>query len=201
MLWYGSLEQLALIKPKTLTDLAKPTLDHTMCIMTKTETPFSVCIYNVSEDIYVSKSLESSGIWEPAITSFLYEVFTANRNLTFIDVGANVGYFSLMAAAAGVHVIAVEPIDENVSKLLVAVERNGFKDRVTVLQYAVSNNHKGCWLHVPGNNKGGGRIVLNQEWAIRDQGSSTIADSIVLDDITQFIQTKEVIIKLDIGMT
>jgi FkbM family methyltransferase len=58
---------------------------------------------------------------------------------TVIDVGANVGAFTVLAAKAGArHVIAVEPTDTNRERLLHHLALNGVADEVTVLDVAVT---------------------------------------------------------------
>lgn len=56
------------------------------------------------------------------------------------DVGANIGIYSLMAAARGVKVYAFEPHVGTAASLLRQVAANGFGDRVTVLTVAVGEN-------------------------------------------------------------
>ena len=53
------------------------------------------------------------------------------------DVGANVGYFSLLAARLGGHVHAFEPVPESAARLRGNVAANGLEDRVEVHEAAV----------------------------------------------------------------
>lgn len=73
--------------------------------------------------------------WEPderaAITAGLRETDV------FIDVGANEGIYTCMAAKAGVHVCAIEPEAGNLKFLLSNVEGNGFEG-VEVFPLAVA---------------------------------------------------------------
>ncbi|HTZ07009.1 MAG TPA: FkbM family methyltransferase [Gaiellaceae bacterium] len=66
----------------------------------------------------------------------LAEVEAARRVLapgdTAIDVGANVGLFTIPLATAAGHVVAVEPLAENVERLVANVSRNSL-DNVTVV--------------------------------------------------------------------
>lgn len=57
----------------------------------------------------------------------------------FIDVGANHGYYSCLAASMGVHVVAVEPEPGNLSFLLNNLSGNGFDD-VEVLPLGLSDH-------------------------------------------------------------
>lgn len=52
---------------------------------------------------------------------------------TFYDVGACVGSYSLMAAARGARVIAIEPVPANYAECVANVTLNGLDDNITVL--------------------------------------------------------------------
>ena len=61
-------------------------------------------------DVHVSASIVAEGIWEPLETRFLLD--TLKPGQVFVDVGANIGYFSLVASrlvGAGGEVLAFEP--------------------------------------------------------------------------------------------
>lgn len=55
----------------------------------------------------------------------------------FVDIGANVGYFTVRLAGAGAHVVALEPNPIAYRRLLVNVSLNGLADRVTALPVGV----------------------------------------------------------------
>ena len=55
-----------------------------------------------------------------------------------VDVGANIGYYSVLAAHSGKEVIAIEPLRENIDLLNVNLLHNGLPD-VEVFPLAVSD--------------------------------------------------------------
>lgn len=79
-----------------------------------------------------------AGCYEPHVTAVVDEVLRPGD--TFVDVGANIGYFAAMGAhrvgAAG-RVVAIEPMDKNVQLILATIWRNHFAN-VDVLPYAAS---------------------------------------------------------------
>ena len=87
------------------------------CVPTKTNPSFHVCTYHPSVDRFISSALVSDGIWEPYITPIVQRALNKYPDAAFIDVGANLGYYSILAARMGHHVIAVEPALENVRRL------------------------------------------------------------------------------------
>ena len=174
---------------------------HGSCRKTKTVPSFSVCPHNVSEDIYISRSLTTDGIWEPKMTESLMEIFNEEENVTFIDIGANIGYFSLLAAAHGINVIAVEPVKKNLQKFHEAILINKFEKRIIPLQNVISDIQSlRAVLTISENNQGAARVLSNSE--LVDRGTVTeTAVSILLDDLLGLINTLNVVIKIDVGKT
>ena len=71
--------------------------------------------------------LASGGSWEPHVTTALTALL--GEGDVFLDVGANLGYFSLIAASLvgpGGRVLAFEPAPTTRGYLMRSVERNGF---------------------------------------------------------------------------
>jgi FkbM family methyltransferase len=92
------------------------------------------------------------GQYEPQVTRALEDLLTLGD--TFLDVGANIGYFSLLAATLvgpQGHVYAVEPNDANVKLLESSIRRNGFKN-ITVMQVGATNRLQTLFLHATTGN-------------------------------------------------
>jgi FkbM family methyltransferase len=78
-------------------------------------------------------------IWEPAISQFMRD--TIRPGSVVADIGANIGYYSLlMSRAVGPngHVFAVEPSPEIRVRLADTIERNGLTN-VTIIPYGISD--------------------------------------------------------------
>jgi FkbM family methyltransferase len=73
-----------------------------------------------------------------------------DADTTVLDVGANLGWYSLLAARLGAHVIAVEPDPRTVPYLRANLERNGLHDRVSVRPVAVGDRVGQITLHLTG---------------------------------------------------
>ena len=64
-----------------------------------------------------------------------------------VDVGANIGFFSLTAASYGVRTISFEPMRFNLDRFVSSIERNrGFGGRMEVYNMAVSNSNQMVFL-------------------------------------------------------
>lgn len=90
---------------------------------------------------------------------------TVGPGWTFIDVGAGIGYYSMLAATWGCDVIAFEPSYENHRAVERAIIANNLFDRVTLLRLAVSDKAGGTvQLASNPNNDGDNRLVAPDEW-------------------------------------
>lgn len=65
------------------------------------------------------------GTFEPDETNFLLKHFP--KTDVFVDVGANIGFYTLLALSKGKDVLAVEPQRKNLDCLFASLEANGFE--------------------------------------------------------------------------
>lgn len=90
---------------------------------------------NCRVDEFIQKHIAVFGIWEPRLTSYL---LSTPRSGIFLDVGANIGYHSLLASALFDGVIAFEPSSLSFSELLINLDRNCINN-VRAFQVAISD--------------------------------------------------------------
>ncbi len=93
--------------------------------------------------------------WEPYETQLFID--SVKSGMTVVDIGANIGYYTLLAARAvgprGV-VVAIEPDPVNFTLLSRNVARNGFGNRVILKQCAVTHRNGTVILFKDRNNFG-----------------------------------------------
>jgi FkbM family methyltransferase len=122
---------------------AASALDHRRCIYLGhdrllVETHTGLRLYLDTRDIVLTPILALKGDWEPEVTHALRTVL--RPGMTFIDVGANIGYFTLIAAQilhgnGQIHAFEADP---EMHQLLVDnVNLNWFFDGVHMRQQAV----------------------------------------------------------------
>ena len=113
------------------------------------------------EDAVISGSL-AFGVYEPFETKIFRK--TVKPGMTVVDIGANIGYYAVMAGMGTGptgKVIAYEPDPTNMSFLQKNFKRNGINHAVTV-QKAVSDRAGTATFYLTGNNKGTHSLVNNR---------------------------------------
>lgn len=102
-------------------------------------------MYVKADNSHIAKSLIIMGAWEPEET----EVFLSllQPHMTFLDVGAHVGYYTLLAAKRVAQVYAFEPDPESLALLLRSVQANGHTN-VGCFQKAVADKVGRARFHI-----------------------------------------------------
>ena len=168
------------------------------CVTLKTprgKTP--ICIYPPQTDIHVSGSLQRGGQWEGSLVANLAKFIKAKPGTVFLDIGCNIGAYTVSMAHLGINVTAMDPMLENLELLSRSLVLGNLQNIVTLLWNAASNYRKLVKFKVGKRNIGGTRIVdVNASTAINER--SYIASTIMLDDLIPLFRGKRVAIKIDI---
>lgn len=136
------------------------------------------------------------GNYEKEVVDIFYEY--AKKSKIIYDIGANIGYYSLIASKALKHkgkVYAIEPLPSNIIYLKKNIEIN--KDsNIEILELAVSNR-RGIFSFSNSNNNVAN--TLNLESPVFKENNCIQVKTITLDELV-FSENKEVpdLIKLDI---
>jgi FkbM family methyltransferase len=75
---------------------------------------------------FIQRTIYLTGVWDDGVAGAVRRVLKPGD--LFVDIGANVGYFSLLAARLGGRVIAFEPNPECRAELAHNIALNGFRD-------------------------------------------------------------------------
>lgn len=153
-------------------------------------------IYIQPGDWAVGGHIAQNRIWEPHVTHALKSLLRPDA--TFIDIGANIGYFTLLAASCvGTEgrVIAFEPNPNNCDLLTRSIEANGFRN-IQVHRYAVAE-YAGAFVLLTDFPESNGHIISCLR-AIGQTGKNLhVVGSVVLDEFLANIERIDVV-KLDI---
>ncbi len=116
-----------------------------------------------SNDTIVSTTLREQRIWEPYETRLFLKILKPGG--VVVDVGANLGYFSVLAAALvgeSGRVMAFEPDPANFRLLQENIALNEYGDRVTTLQAGLAEEPGAGHLYLSEDNLGDHRIFRGE---------------------------------------
>ena len=178
------------------------------CLQGKTGKPynlkFPICIYGSTADKWVSASIKKNGghIWEEKnVIRILNLLGKPRENLGFIDIGANIGVFSLAAAKVGHKVVSVEPMPSALRRLRRGIELGDVEGKVTVIQAALSDERGKLYMNVDNTNKGGSYLISREECKAGKENHNCNANQpihvLLLDDLMKVVPFKEAIMKID----
>ncbi|XP_071118086.1 uncharacterized protein [Haliotis cracherodii] len=155
-----------------------------------------LCVYSRRRDQFISSHIRDTGSWEPDLLAAMAMALSSVPRMHVVDIGCNVGMYTMYAALMGRKVVAVDPISSNLFLLHSSLTYAGLRNNVQLLLNAVSDHVEPVKVLVNKDNVGGSRIEPVSESTRND--NDTIVDSIVLDDLVRVVDFKKVFIKMDI---
>ncbi|XP_074646047.1 uncharacterized protein LOC141902288 [Tubulanus polymorphus] len=167
------------------------------CVSLKTSigtTP--ICIYPPALDGIISREIYSFGIWEPVNLKTLESILLEDRSLHFIDVGANLGVYTLTALKHLRKTVSVDANPINGMHLRRSVKLGGYESLSTIVINAVTDVRDPVILALPDTrNVGGATVVKTNDTDL----SRTIAtDAILMNDLLDVIHFDRAVLKMDI---
>lgn len=113
-----------------------------------------MCVYDPLVDKFVSRSIVQSGSWEREMVENMLAEMRRHPGAVLLDIGSNIGYYALAAAAAHFRVLAFEPVPQSAMRIEASLRRNNFFT-VTLYPMAVSNQTQTLHMDRSKNNQGG----------------------------------------------
>jgi FkbM family methyltransferase len=139
-----------------------------------------------------------TGTWEKWELETIDKIL--DKNVTFIDIGAHAGAFTLMGAKKAKQVVAVEPDVAAVLGLISNLRLNNLESNVTILQAALLSRN-GFTDKVTLNKNGDGTSRYSNSIAASEQGNLTpgaVQSFSTSDFFQEFCSHKKVVVKMDI---
>jgi len=169
------------------------------CLLLKSHHVSSpICIHDPREDEIISGKLSTEGTWEGNYLYIVGSVLTNQPELKFLDLGCNIGVYTILAAKLGHDVVALDPNKVNLRLLTKSLNMGGISSRVTLLWNAVSNVRQNVTLYDIIGNIGGS--FVDPADGTDDDGVDadhrTVA--VTLDDLIPYFQRTPVFIKMDV---
>ncbi|MBP6469996.1 MAG: FkbM family methyltransferase [Chloroflexi bacterium] len=146
-------------------------------------------------DHFVGATIARELTYEPYVTEEFRHLL--RPGMTFLDVGANIGYFTLLAARLvqeSGHVYAFEPNPGNCVSLRQSLTENGF-NHVTLFQNAAAEKAQ-TLIFSGGGADSNGRII-NESEPMAQEFALPRVEAVVLDDVLADVARIDVV-KMDI---
>ncbi len=125
--------------------------------------PYNFSIVLNVNDKFIGRPILLKSSYEENVTRVLLKYL--KPNIQFLDIGANIGFFSLLVASQcpDSTVISFEPDVENFKLLQMSRIYNGFETRIQPHQLAVSDRNETILLTGVGNNDNSGAKVTSND--------------------------------------
>lgn len=177
------------------------------CIKSGLTPQFTICVYEKKNDIYVSYRILKSGIWEKEISELIKDMLLRyeQKEILFLDVGANLGFHTLYAAKLGYNTWAVEPQQRNAIKIFRSALKSGIIDKVTIIQNAIAETRRNGVMKIDPRNNGGSFLELTNNPSLKiDPKSRNVSKNmlktVLLKDVFEGIKMHVVPTPLNILM-
>jgi len=124
-----------------------------------------------------------------------------------MDVGAQIGEYTLFAAKMGRDVLTVEPFFDNIIRIHKAATQENIQNKITLLKNALSNKRNEIKMLQPDSTNNGGQSLLqNKDKTFsKDENNKYLVETILFNDIIPYLPKnaenkdyKKAILKIDI---
>src|SRR5262249_13589255 len=133
------------------------------------------------------------GAHEFEVTDFVNRHLVSDAEGAFIDVGANIGYFSIITGRGSRPVVAIEPSPRNLLSLRGNLSLNGLEHVHVVEKAAWSESAKHFNLHVPDRYNFGANTLLDAGLV------ECVVETITVDEVVRALDIESIeIIKIDV---
>jgi len=153
-----------------------------------------ICVYDPKEDKWISSSLRAHGYWE---WDTMYQMKSfLSKGTYLLDLGCNIGVFTLMAARLGHNVVAVDPLKKSLWLLSRSLILGNLTSKVILLHNAIGDKVELVSLQEERENIGGTFIQPEPEFNIDDKDHTAM--SVTLDHLIPLLANETVVLKMDI---
>ncbi|XP_050413945.1 uncharacterized protein LOC126828295 [Patella vulgata] len=151
-----------------------------------------IYVHSPLADQFVSGGIIREGAWESDYVSLIHAYLLNDTSLDFVDIGANIGVYTLTMSKLGRQVIAIEPFKPNIQRLCRTLEDNRVDNHVTLVTNPLSDNRTTVVMHEQFGNIGGTHAQKT------DGNVPGTLNTITLDDVYNLKPLKRVVIKMDV---
>ncbi|XP_035828183.1 uncharacterized protein LOC101851765 [Aplysia californica] len=123
-----------------------------------------------------------------------------------IDMGANIGVYTMFAAACGKTVLSVEMLPANIHQIQNSLAVSGLSEQVTLVNNALFSDHRTLTANFIRENVGATHLNVSKtnfaRFGMKEDNSHTVTvNTICIDDLIPLLKLRKVFIKIDIERT
>src|SRR6218665_539579 len=164
------------------------------CVIAKFEQlGFPVCTYKAEYDTFISKAFLQGDYFERGYVIRTVNFMKSHHDVTFLDLGANLGSYALPVAHVGRHVVAVEATWNTVRRLSKSVHLGKISANIDLVPYAIAGKRYVTFMKInpvqPGVNK------MSDVSCEKDCVNVSV---ITLNDILPLMRNKKAMMKIDV---
>ncbi|KAK7503294.1 hypothetical protein BaRGS_00005559 [Batillaria attramentaria] len=182
---------------------------HFLPLVVPRRGPTRICTYDPDDDLVISGTIKRTCCWEWKEVNAMINIMDsdvknmaseANRaRISLVDVGCNIGVFTLSAALAGYDVLAIDAMNSSLQLLATSIRLAGLRSRVMLINNAISHKYETVHLQVGDpNNFGGSTVLRKRSGRPVNADTKRVAQTICMDNLVQFVHTRRVFLKMDI---
>lgn len=162
-----------------------------------------LCLHDLQND-FTSRQIRQNRIKERTTIEFFLDYLVLNPKSLFIDIGSHVGLYSMYAAKLGTDVIAIDAFSENIFRLHRAANLNNVKEKIILLNNAVSYQSD-LYVQLNQQKNIGEQSLFEQKLNNKTSENMNMVKTIILDDLINVIPVqhdensyRKAILKIDI---
>lgn len=178
----------------TLVDLHTPITGNFTCVKSKrllnlTET--TICLHDPRD--MVSNEIREKKVWEESLLNVLLLYLHRNPRMIFLDLGANIGTYTMYAASMGKTVIAIECFKPNIDLIRRAVQIEHVEDRVTLIGNAIhAETGRLFQMRADPHNVGSQAVLPNQPMNESNANDTYVVRTIQFNEILPLLQWRNI---------
>jgi len=160
---------------------------------------FPICHYTAKDDKFITGFLLNGKYYESNEVRRFLRLLRDDPRLQLVDIGANVGIFSLPAARVS-QVLSVEPNWRSMARLAKAVDLGAIAPNITLVHNAISDVRTTVNMSVHPNNQGHAFLAHTAKCASKRRtkcNTISLTKTIILNDLLPLMQSKAAVIKCD----
>lgn len=152
-------------------------------VKTNTNPSFEMNIHDPSVE-FISDVIKRDGIWEGKYVETVQNALLMHPNAYLLDIGANIGMFTLVTAAMKRKTFSFEPNVRNYERLCKTVNQNVFHEYVNLFNIAATSKAQKLHQELDEKNMGGAGVepITKEDLVNSGVGSNTV-DGLPIDSL------------------